>query len=222
MSINSVLNKIKTDITYCPEQPQSGSTQDDSVQHGQLNPQAPTQDNSSNSQIQNSSNPSEYSNDFNDTNPQSKKNSSQEINDEIDLKKNRNFLIATVLVACTVVPMVLLGLMASGAMSVSSLIFFNGYGASEVVLGLLAISAISQISLSFVSKSGIAKVNERKPRVYDGINPSVEEDVYKQKLKEKADEENAKKKQIQANKPKSDENKWQRMLGSKGVTTRQR
>ena len=118
------------------------------------------------------------------SNTESKKPSVQEINNEIDLKKNRNRSISAVLAGCAVVPMVVLGLMAFGVINVSSLVLFSGYGASEVVLGLVGVSAVSQISLALVGRSGISKVEEKKPRIYDGVNPSIEQDIHDRKLRD--------------------------------------
>lgn len=143
------------------------------------------------------------------SNPEFKKPSVQEINEEIDLKKNRNRLISAVLAGCAVVPMVVLGLMAFGVINVSSLVLFSGYGASEVVLGLIGVSALSQVSLAFTSMSGVSKIEEKKPRVFDGVNPSVEQDIYDQKL---SDEREKKKQEELQGRVDNKKPNWQKKL----------
>lgn len=177
----------KEDPIHHPQLPDSAST-------FKSNPEDISSGAMDNNQKYISGNPLERNNyqtyDDQDNNPELKKFSNQEINQEIDLKKNRNRLISTVLVGCAVVPMVVLGLMAFGVISVSSLVLFPGYGASEVVLGLIGVSAVSQISLALVSRSGISKVKEKKLRVYDGINPSVEQDIYYSQSEQRNSEKN--------------------------------
>jgi hypothetical protein len=145
------------------------------------------------------------------SNPESKKPSAEEINEEIDLKKNRNRSISAVLAGCAIVPMVVLGLMAFGVINVSSFVLFPGYGASEVVLGLVGISALSQVSLAFTSMSGVSKIEEKKSRIYDGVNPSVEQDIHDRKLK---DERERKKQEESQGKTGEESASWIKRLDS--------
>jgi len=147
-------------------------------------------------------------------NPQSERISSQEINNEIDLKKNRNRLITTLLIGCAIAPLVFLGLITFGVVDISSLMFFKGYGASEVVLGLIATSAVSQVSLSLVSRSGIEKIDNKKSRVFDGINPSVAQDVRNQELEKQQQQKKAEQSQAKASESMQKKPSWQQNLNS--------